>query len=116
MKEELPNIISKFRGKGICSLNKNSTSQFKFFLAWLFLFLGITETFAGPRDFLQALKIAQQKALRWELVSASRTFSKLKQGLVEESRHNKPHLIIFSTSMTARAMPLWVEMTACQPS
>ena len=62
MKEELPNIISKFRGKGICSLNKNSTSQFKFFLAWLFLFLGITETFAGPRDFLQALKIAQQKA------------------------------------------------------
>ena len=62
MKEELPNIISKFRGKGTCSLNKNSTSQFKFFLAWLFLFLGITETFAGPRDFLQALKIAQQKA------------------------------------------------------
>ena len=43
-------------------MNKNSTSQFKFFLAWLFLFLGITETFAGPRDFLQALKIAQQKA------------------------------------------------------
>lgn len=62
MKEELPNIISKFRGKGTCSLNKNSTSQFKFFLAWLFLFLGITETFADPRDFLQALKIAQQKA------------------------------------------------------
>lgn len=62
MKEELPNIISKFRGKGTCSLNKNSTSQFKFFLAWLFLFWGITETFAGPRDFLQALKIAQQKA------------------------------------------------------
>ena len=62
MKEELPNIISKFRGKGTCSLNKNSTSQFKFFLAWLFLFLGITETFAGPRDFMQAQKIAQQKA------------------------------------------------------
>ena len=62
MKEELPNIISKFQGKRICSLNKNSTSQFKFFLAWLFLFLGITETFAGPRDFLQAQKIAQQKA------------------------------------------------------
>ena len=61
MKEELPNIISKFRGKGTCSLNKNSTSQFKFFLAWLFLFLGITETFAGPRDFMQAQKIAQQK-------------------------------------------------------
>ena len=62
MKEELPNIISKFQGKRICSLNKNSTSQFKFFLAWLFLFLGITETFAGPRDFMQAQKIAQQKA------------------------------------------------------
>lgn len=62
MKEELPNIISKFRGKGTCSLNKNSTSQFKFFLAWLLLFLGITETFAGPRDFMQAQKIAQQKA------------------------------------------------------
>ena len=36
--------------------------KYKSLLVWLFLLFGIIQTLAGPRDFLQAQKIAQQKA------------------------------------------------------
>lgn len=36
--------------------------NYKSLLVWLFLLFGIIQTLAGPRDFLQAQKIAQQKA------------------------------------------------------